>query len=103
MGVEANYFTHSRSITSEISQKSLLRLGYQTLQILFYEAVNNFASNILVKCSSYYCKETLVESLLCHSFSSSRPAVFSKKGERPATLLKKRLWHMCFPVNFANF
>ena len=24
-------------------------------------------------------------------------------GLRPATLLKKRLWHRCFPVNFANF
>ena len=22
---------------------------------------------------------------------------------RPATLLKKRLWHMCLPVNFAKF
>ena len=22
---------------------------------------------------------------------------------RPATLLKKRLWHRCFPVNFVNF
>ena len=22
---------------------------------------------------------------------------------RPATLLKKRLWHMCFPVNFVKF
>ena len=22
---------------------------------------------------------------------------------RPATLLKKRLWHRCFLVNFANF
>ena len=22
---------------------------------------------------------------------------------RPATLLKKRLWHGCFPVNFAKF
>ena len=22
---------------------------------------------------------------------------------RPATLLKKRLWHMCIPVNFAKF
>ena len=26
-----------------------------------------------------------------------------KKGLRPATLLKKRLWHRCFPVNFAKF
>ena len=24
-------------------------------------------------------------------------------GLRPATLLKKRLWHRCFPVNFVNF
>ena len=24
-------------------------------------------------------------------------------GLRPATLLKKRLWHSCFPVNFAKF
>ena len=24
-------------------------------------------------------------------------------GLRPATFLKKRLWHRCFPVNFAKF
>ena len=24
-------------------------------------------------------------------------------GLRPGTLLKKRLWHRCFPVNFAKF
>ena len=24
-------------------------------------------------------------------------------GSRPATLLKKRIWHWCFPVNFAKF
>ena len=24
-------------------------------------------------------------------------------GLRPATLLKKKLWHRCFPVNFAKF
>ena len=55
--------------------------------------------------------------------SSSRPEVFCKKGvlkdfakfsgthlcqgfffvDRLATLLKKRLWHRCFPVNFAKF
>ena len=58
---------------------------------------------------------------------SSRPKVFCKKGVRrnlakftgkhlcqrlfcnkvaslrPATLLKKRLWHRCFPVNFERF
>ena len=50
---------------------------------------------------------------------SSRPEVFCKKGVvrnftkfigkhlcqslTPATLLKKRLWHRCFPVNFIKF
>ena len=58
---------------------------------------------------------------------SSRPEVFSEKGVlrniakftgkylcqslffnkvadlRPATLLKKKLWHNCFPVNCAKF
>ena len=34
---------------------------------------------------------------------SSRPDVFCEKGAPPATLLKKRRWHRCFPVNFAKF
>ena len=37
---------------------------------------------------------------------SSRPEVFCKRcsaGLRPTTLLKKRLWHRCFPVNFVKF
>ena len=58
-------------------------------------------------------------------FRSSRPVVFCKKDVRrnfakfkgkhlcqsfflnkvagPAALLRKRLWHRCFPVNFRNF
>ena len=28
---------------------------------------------------------------------------FFNKGQRPATVLKKRLWRKCFPVNFAKF
>ena len=40
---------------------------------------------------------------------SSRPEVFCKKGVlrksclRPATLLKKSLWHRCFSADFAKF
>ena len=38
------------------------------------------------------------------TFAITRPANFNKvAGLRPATLLKQRLWHMCFPVNFAKF
>ena len=35
---------------------------------------------------------------LGHSFFFNKVAAL-----RPATLLKKRLWHRCFPVNFAKF
>ena len=42
--------------------------------------------------------------LQCPYFRSSRPELFCKKCcLRPATLLKKRLWHRVFPVNFAKF
>ena len=35
---------------------------------------------------------------LCQSLFLNKVA-----GLRPATLLKKRFWHWCFPVNFAKF
>ena len=35
---------------------------------------------------------------LCHSLFFNKVAAL-----RPATLLKKILWHRCFPVNFAKF
>ena len=35
---------------------------------------------------------------LCHSLFFNKVAAL-----RPATLLKKRLWNTCFPVNFAKF
>ena len=34
---------------------------------------------------------------------SSLPEVFRKKGVLPATLLKERPWHRCFPLNFVKF
>ena len=41
------------------------------------------------------------------NFTGKHPCqgfLFNKiPGLRDATLLKKRLWHRCFPVNFANF
>ena len=40
----------------------------------------------------------ITENHLLQSFFFNKVA-----GFRPATLLKKRLWHMCFPVNFMKF
>ena len=39
-----------------------------------------------------------------HKKTFTRVSFLSKvTGQRPATLLKKRLWHRSFPVNFAKF
>ena len=42
--------------------------------------------------------EQLTEKHLCQSLIFNRV-----EGPRPATLLNKRLWHRCFPVNFMKF
>ena len=52
-----------------------------------------------------FCKKTFLRNFgkftgkhLCQSL------LFNKGwGIRPATLLKKKLWHRCFPVNYAKF
>ena len=54
--------------------------------------------------SYFYAKTQWYSSFNLFTKRSSRPEVFCKKGSlRPATLLKKRLWHKCFLVNFAKF
>ena len=52
-----------------------------------------------------FCKKSVLRSStkftgkhLCQSLFFNNVA-----GLRPATLLKKRLWHRCFPVNFLKF
>ena len=52
-----------------------------------------------------FCKKGVLENFtkftekhLCQSLLFNKVA-----GLRPATLLKKRLWHRCFPVNSVKF
>ena len=52
-----------------------------------------------------FCKEGVLRTFtkftgkdLCQSLFFNKVACL-----RPATLLKKRLWHRCFPVNFVKF
>ena len=66
-------------------------------------------------CSTFellYCDDLLLEVRFVnfHAYfgglrhhRSSRPEVFCEKGLRPATLLRRRLWHRCVPVNIAKF
>ena len=62
--------------------------------------------NYIVIRSLNYSQQTFKVSLQTLR-SNSRPEVFCKKcvlrNFAKESLLKKRLWHRCFPVNFAKF
>ena len=69
-----------------------------------YQALKSFLLNRLH--SKQYKWRIIRSSLLevfCKKGVLRKFAKFTEKGLRPATLLKKRLWHRCFPVNFAKF
>ena len=52
-----------------------------------------------------FCKKVFLEVAQNSQENTCDGASFFNKveGLTPATLLKKRLWHKCFPVNFAKF
>ena len=52
-----------------------------------------------------FCKKGVLWNFLQFTEKHQYQILFFNKvaGLRPSTLLKKRLWHMCFPVNFAKF
>ena len=56
-------------------------------------------------CPKVFCKTGNIRNFakftrkhLCESLFFNKVA-----GLRPATLLKKRIWHKCFPMSFAKF
>ena len=59
---------------------------------------------VCLVCFRYNCKLNVRGAF--RTQSSIYDGVFFEKignGQKPATLLKKWLWHRCFPVNFAKF
>ena len=42
-------------------------------------------------------------SIVADHLSPTKNRRLKSLARRPATLLKMRLWHRCFPVNFAKF
>ena len=96
-----------------------------TIWMFHSRKLNHIVNNIYESSLIFVCK--YYNSSFNDIFRSSRPDVFCKEGVlrnfakftvkqmcqslifntvaglRPATLLKKRLWHRCFSVNFAKF
>ena len=50
-----------------------------------------------------FCKKGVLKIFTKFTEKHLGEDLFFNKGLRPATLLKKRLWHKCFPVNFVKF
>ena len=83
---------------------------YYSLKLLmkeqFYEKLNVMkARPTRSSLPEVFCKKDVLKNFakltgkqLCHSLFLNKVA-----GLRSATLLKKRLWHRCFPLNFAKF
>ena len=52
-----------------------------------------------------FCEKGVLRNFAKFTGKHLRQSLFFNKvaGLRPATSLKTRLWHRCFPVNFAKF
>ena len=59
--------------------------------------------NSLEKQDTRFCEAFPTEKGVATAFGISHQRCSMKKGLRPAILLKRRLWHRCFPVNLQNF
>ena len=95
---------------------SCLKLKHNSFKPLKQQNVlihNKYVLNVLESLKNAFRKnskakeETVsIENRSSHQRCSMKKDVlknFTKFTGRPATLLKKRLWHRCFPKNFANF
>ena len=94
--VFTNHFTKDSFDESQELKRRLL--GSNLKYILKPDAVPSLFPNgkAVNKRGSGY-----VHLFICSKLSGNKNIY--DRGLRPATLLKKRLWHRCFPVNFAKF
>ena len=82
----------------------LFDYSFKSNTYLLYRPIEGGAENRSSR-PEVFCKKGVLRNFtkfkgkhLCQSLFFNKVA-----GLRPATLLKKRLWHRCFPVNFAKF
>ena len=85
----------------------ILHASYKTLESSSYHLLVQLANNEIYNLTLFIFHQRFTYH--CLQNRSTRQEVFYEKGVFrnsglfPATLLKKRLWHRCFPVNFAKF
>ena len=74
--------------------------GFLSENIKQFQESNLFKFKLQKQPSELFCK-VFLNILQIHS-KIHVPEFLFKQSSRSTTLLKQRLWHMCFPANFAN-
>ena len=95
---------------SEVIRKNLGRNGLNLSKMRSVIQTNKHVEAFLLwisRSSHQRCsmKKTVLTNFAKFTGKHLRQSLFCNEVARlrPATLLKKRLWHRCFPVNFAKF
>ena len=79
------------------------RLFFRSCKYMFAYVHKNYCAFCLLVCFfSAFCAFFLYVGFLCKKMKSPNYLIYITTL-RPANLLKKRLWHRCFPVSFVKF
>ena len=102
-----NFTRFGKCLAGNTNFSALIKELLQKVQTLTNKLRDQKYSILLLRTSrpEVFCKKGVLRNFtkftgkhLCQSLFFNKVA-----GLRPATLLKKRLWHRCFPVNFVKF
>ena len=79
-----------------VQHKVILKWHYEMIFLItFVNIWGAFSEAVVGRCS--------VKKVFLKISQNSQENTCARKRLRPATLLKKRTWHRCFPVNFVKF
>ena len=84
-------------LVSESKQISMLQL------ISYFNEVNFFLIEFRSSRPEMFCRKGVLKNFAKFTGNHLCRSLFFNEDLRPATLLKKRLWHRCFLVNIAKF
>ena len=102
-------FTKQQKSKITLPSLKILRINYKNCKTKSAgnEVFARFLKSIINKSShpEVFCKNSAHKNFAKFTGKHLRHSLFFNKvaGLKPATLLKKSLWHNCFPVDFAKF
>ena len=97
-------FNKFADIKSEILLDERLHHGYFSMKKFYLKNTFLTAEAVVRRCSIKKVFLEISQNLQENTYARvSFLMKLQASGLTPATLLKKTLWHQCFPVNFAKF